>query len=98
MPIRTTRTHVTFNAPFTLPELDGVQPAGSYDVETDEEAFEGNGRTVYVRVATLLRVCSAGLARTVTINPAGLQAALERDAAATTIPDETRAADRKSGG
>jgi hypothetical protein len=81
MVIRTTRTQVTFNAPFTLPELDSVQPAGTYDVETDEEVIEGNERTVYLRVATLLHIRSSGATSTITINPAGLQAALEGDAA-----------------
>lgn len=81
MAIRTTRKKVTFSAPFSLPELDGLQPAGTYDVATEEEAFEGNERTVYVRVATLLHIRLPGSARTVTIEPAGLDAALERDAA-----------------
>lgn len=88
MVIRTTHTQVTFNAPFTLPELDGVQPAGTYDVETDDEAFEGNERTVFVRVATALRVRSSGLTSTVTVNPTGLQAALDRDAASSLIAGE----------
>lgn len=88
MAIRTTRTQVKFNAPFTLPEIDGVQPAGTYDVETDEEAFEGNERTIYVRIATLLRISSSDSTSTVTINPAGLQAALERDTASSLIAGE----------
>lgn len=81
MAIRTTRTQAKFCAPFSLPELDGVQPAGTYDIETDEEAVESNERTVYVRVATLLHIHSPGSTRTVTIDPAGLAAALDRDAA-----------------
>ena len=81
MTIRTTRKQMTFQAPFSLPELGGVQPAGTYDVESDEEAVEGNERTVYVRVATLIHIESPGCTRTVTIDPANLDAALERDAA-----------------
>ena len=81
MPVRTTRTQATFKEPFQLPELDGPQPAGSYDVDTDEEVIEGNERTVYLRVATILHVRSPGSTRFVTIDPAGLKAALERDAA-----------------
>jgi hypothetical protein len=81
MAIRTTRTQVTFRAPFSLPELDGLQPAGTYDVETDEEAIEGNERTVYLRVATLISIHSLGSTRTVTIDPASLEAALLRDCA-----------------
>ena len=76
MPIRTTRTQVTFKAPFSLPELDGLQPAGTYDVDTDEECIEGNEHTVYLRVATILQVHSLGSTRFVTIDPAGLEAAL----------------------
>ena len=81
MPIRTTRTQVTFKAPFSLPKLDGLQPTGTYDVDTDEERIEGNRHTVYLRVATILHVHSLGSKRFVTIDPAGLEAALERDAA-----------------
>jgi hypothetical protein len=78
--VRTTRSQATFVAPFTLPELDGPQPAGTYDVETDEEIIEGNERTVYVRVATLLYLESGAETRIVTVDPQGLQAALARDA------------------
>lgn len=81
MAIRATRKKVTFSAPFSLPELDGSLSAGTYDVTTEEDAFEGNERTVYVRVATLLHIRLPGSARTVTIAPEGLDAALERDAA-----------------
>jgi hypothetical protein len=52
--IRTTRRQVTFTAPFRRYEIDGEQPAGTCDIETDEEAIEGNKRTVYVRIATLI--------------------------------------------
>ena len=81
MPIRTTRTKVTFKAPFSLPELDGLQSAGTYGVDTEEECIEGNKHTVYLRVATVLQIHSLGSTRFVTIDPAGLEAALERDAA-----------------
>lgn len=80
MPIRTTRTQVIFKAPFSLPELDGLQRAGTYNVETEEEVIEGNQHTVYLRLATVLQIDSLGSTRFVTIDPAGLEAALERDA------------------
>lgn len=57
----------------------GLRPAGTYDVDTDEECIEGNRRTAYLRVATILHVHSLGSKRFVTIDPAGLEAALERD-------------------
>ena len=79
MALRTTRSEVTFLAPFTLAELDEPQPAGSYQVETDEDIIEGNERTVYVRVATLLYLERSGTTTVVTINPDGLRDALARD-------------------
>jgi hypothetical protein len=82
MAIRTTRTQVTFNSSFELAELDSPLPAGTYDVDTDEEVIEGNERTIYIRTATLIHVQGLGTTRTVTINPSGLVDALEQDAAA----------------
>lgn len=76
---RRTRSTVTFASPFKLKELDEVQPAGTYDVDTIEQMVEGNDRTVYVRTATLLYIRSAGMTRTVTVDPKELQEAVERD-------------------
>jgi hypothetical protein len=73
---RTTRSTVTFAAPFKLKELDEVQPAGTYDIDTVEQGYEGNERTVYVRTATLLYIRTGGTTRTVTVAPEGLQEAL----------------------
>jgi len=78
--IRTTRTQVTFTAPFSLPELDVPCPPGIYDVETDEEIVEGIERTAYLRVATLLYVRRGATTQVVTIEPKGLEAALALDA------------------
>ena len=80
MAIRTTRSTATFHAPFVLAEIDEPQPAGNYRIETDEEIVEGNERTVYVRVATLLFLENGATTRIVTVNPNGLQAALASDA------------------
>lgn len=79
MALRTTKSSVTFAAPFKLPELDEAQPAGTYDVVTDEEMIEGNERTVYIRVSTSLYVKHGGTTSVVTVDPKGLQAALDRD-------------------
>ena len=81
MAIRTTRSQVTFNNPFVLAELECPLPPGTYDVETDEEVVEGNERTVYIRTATLIHIRGPGTTRTVTIEPSGLAAALQADAA-----------------
>ena len=76
MALRTTRKSVTFNAPFTLKELNEVQPAGTYDIVTDEEIVEGNERNVYIRVATVLYIRTIGTTRMVTIDPRGLEGRL----------------------
>lgn len=79
MAVRTTRSTVTFNAPFILRELDQMHPAGTYDVVTEEEIIEGNLRSVYIRTATLLYIRDGGTTRIVTIDPKGLEAALTLD-------------------
>ncbi|NIJ35307.1 hypothetical protein [Sphingomonas oligoaromativorans] len=79
MTLRTIKSSIAFAAPFKLEGLEDEQPAGRYDVETDEEIIEGNGQTIYRRVATLLILRSHGLTRTVTVTPAELEAALARD-------------------
>ena len=81
MTIRTTPSSVTFKYSFSLKGIDGVQPAGTYDVDTDEEAIEGKGHTVYRRVATILYLTGEGVTRSCTVDPDDLAAALARDSA-----------------
>jgi hypothetical protein len=52
--MRTTRESVTFDRPFSLTAVDGMQPAGTYTVEIDEELIEGLSFLAYRRVATTL--------------------------------------------
>lgn len=79
---RTTRSSITFKAPFRLTAFDSVLPAGTYDIDTEEEIVEGNERTVYIRVATLLYLRTHGMVQTVTIDPNELQSAHATDRAA----------------
>ena len=79
MALRTTRSSVTFAAPFKLKALEATLPAGSYAIETDEEVIEGNERTVFQRVATLLYLERDGATLAVTVDPQDLDAALARD-------------------
>jgi hypothetical protein len=81
MALRTTRSSVTFQAPFRLAALDEVLPAGSYEIEAEEEVIERNARTAYVRVATLLYLRTTGMLQIVAIDPQDLRSALEADAA-----------------
>jgi len=73
----------TFRKPFLLKGVERVLPPGDYRVATDEELIEGLSFPAYRRVATMIFI--PGLNGTslemVTIDPAQLQAALERDAA-----------------
>lgn len=80
MTTRTTRTTATFASPFRLKGVGEVLPPGSYGVETDEEAIEGNERTLFRRVATLIHVPTASGTRVCTIDPVELAAAIAADA------------------
>ena len=76
---------VSFTKPFVLEGVDHPIPAGAYRVKTDEELIEGVSFPVYRRVATMIFVpaqTQRGSIEMVTIDPAVLQAALDRDAAA----------------
>lgn len=79
MSTRTTRSTVTFTAAFRLAAVGETLPPGRYDVDTDEEAIEGNDRTVYRRTATLLYVPTPSGLRVCTVDPADLDAALAAD-------------------
>jgi hypothetical protein len=81
--VRTTRTTISFSQPFKLRDLDDIQPAGDYLLDTDEELIEGLSRLAYRRVATLLHLpstsLSQGRAELLSVSPAELDAALEKD-------------------
>ena len=79
MTLRITTSTVTFHAPFFMPDVADEQPAGTYDMEIDEELIEGVERTAYRRVATLLYLGAPGSTRTCAITAGDLAAALERD-------------------
>jgi hypothetical protein len=89
MTTRTSSKTITFTRPFVLSGIDGVQPAGTFTVETDEELLQALSFPAYRRVATWILLPSssggaasaAGLARVAKIDPAELEAALTRDAA-----------------
>jgi hypothetical protein len=84
MTMRTTSRTVSFTRPFVLSGLDGVQPAGTYTVETDEELIQELSFPAYRRIATVIflpsRPGGSMSAQIVDVDPLELQAALERDA------------------
>jgi hypothetical protein len=82
---RTREKSVSFRNSFLLKGVDRPLPAGDYRVTTDEELIEGLSFPVYRRVATMIFVpaqAQRGTVEMVTIDPADLHAALQRDAAA----------------
>ena len=79
--MRTRKTRVTFKGPFTLNGEVSELPAGSYEVEIDEEEIVAIDRTGYRRIATYFHVETRGSTRTLIIEPADLDAALARDGA-----------------
>ena len=84
MILRTSRRTVTFARPFSLRGIDGIQPAGTYAVETDEELLEGLSFPAYRRVATTIFLPSRPgdlvSGQLVTLDPVELEAAEQRDA------------------
>ena len=88
MSTRTTNETITFKHPFKLSELDEVQPAGRYVVETNEELIQGLSFPVHRRLSTFIHLAgrpNSELARVVDTDPAKLAAALAIDAQAQEI-------------
>lgn len=87
MATRTTVATVNFSYPFTIPGIDDELPAGSYEVETDEELLEGVSFRAYRRTLTVLHVQGKGgqpiMSRSISVDPKELEMAIERDRAAT---------------
>jgi hypothetical protein len=87
MTVRTTSRTVTFTP--NLSGVDGVQPAGAYTVETDEELLQTLSVLAYRRISTLVRLPARPtgpmLTQIVEINAVELAAVLARDAQ----PNET---------
>jgi hypothetical protein len=74
---------VTFAGPFTLSDLDGVQPAGTYLIEADEEEIGGPSFIAYRRINTLIHLRTRGVTQVFPIDPIELEATLLRDVGAT---------------
>jgi hypothetical protein len=78
--MRTTRESVTFDRPFSLRAVDGLQPAGTYAVDVNEELMEGLSFLAYRRVATTmylpLRAGGSGSVQAVRVDPRELDSAL----------------------
>jgi hypothetical protein len=93
MTTRSSQTTVTFQHAVSLDGVDGILPAGSYTIETEEEQIEMLSFEAYRRVSTTISLPSIGTVglkrQIVVIDPQKLAAAQERDANA---PQEIAAA------
>jgi hypothetical protein len=80
---RTTRISVTFSSPFSLADVAGIQPAGTYRVQTIDVSLDNLSFLAYRRVSTTIELPGVGTGssrrQVVTIDPLELDAALKRD-------------------
>jgi hypothetical protein len=81
--IKTTRTIVSFNEPFSLRNVEGVQPAGSYAVCVEDELIEGLSHAARRRISTTIQIPSKSSSqeqsRLVAIHQTDLDAMLMKD-------------------
>ena len=77
--MRTRKSTVTFQHPFTLNRDVGELPAGSYDIEIDEEEIQATDRRAYRRVAIYFYLQNLASTRTIVVHPTDLESALARD-------------------
>jgi hypothetical protein len=86
MVTRTKRVTLTFQNSFSLKGVDRRLAAGDYEVVTDEELIEELSFPVYRRVTTMILLpadARQSSIEMVTVEPADLAAAHERDSAVT---------------
>jgi hypothetical protein len=95
---------VTFSRPFSLSDLDGMQPAGTYRIQTLDVTLDSLSYLAYRRVSTTIELPSVGVARSrrhvISIDPLELEAALHRDSIENaediqTMPNTSMTGDKK---
>jgi hypothetical protein len=85
MTVKVTRTTVSFNGPFSLRNVEGIQPAGTYAVCVEEELIEGLSHAAYRRISTTIQIQIASTAssdvqsRFVKVDQTDLDATLMKD-------------------
>jgi hypothetical protein len=84
VPERTTLTTITFLRPFSLTDVEGVQPAGTYTVEAIDRTLDNLSFIAYRRVSTAIMLPAvgvpAGQRQTIFVDPLELAVALKQDA------------------
>jgi hypothetical protein len=83
MTTRTRRKLMTFAQPFLLRAIDAMQPAGTYNVDTDEELIDGLSFLAYRRTATWIHLPSittkSGSSQMILVQPSELKAGVQLD-------------------
>ena len=82
MPTRTHTSTLVFRRPFSIKSAGGVQPAGTYTVETEEELVEGLSFPAYRRVSTTITRQANGagaLVQVLVVDPRELEKAQAAD-------------------
>jgi hypothetical protein len=90
---------VIFSHPFSLSDIDSIQPAGTYRVQTVDVSLDNIPTLTYRRVSTTIElpdVGTASLRRRVTIDALELEAALTKDQAGNLIPCDVQNSDEQS--
>ncbi|MDH4440168.1 MAG: hypothetical protein QE284_07260 [Rhizobium sp.] len=82
---RTKTRTIHFDHPFALFGLDGLQPAGDYEVQDDEEQITGISWLAYKRIATVIEIRSGPMTHRITVDGEELEAAMARDQAEATV-------------
>ena len=75
----TIQSQVTFRNPFTLNRDVGELPAGTYEIEMEQEEISVAERTAHRRTALRLYVQKGSSTRVVTATPKDFDRAVERD-------------------
>lgn len=76
---RTIHSTATFTRPFRLPGVDSVLPAGTYNLNAEEEKLDTISIESWRRTVTTLQVTTLGVTEHVAIDPQDLREALLRD-------------------
>src|SRR6478735_4303738 len=78
---RTTYQSVTFFRPFRLAGVEGVQPPGSFDVETVEQRLDKLSFSAFLRISTTITLVNSwnGARQVHAIDPDDLASALKLD-------------------
>ena len=81
MVTRTSSKQVTFHRPFLLSGFDGMQAAGTYTVDTEEELIDALSFSAWKRVATVMQLARGGATEYLPVDPDELSEAQMRDGA-----------------